>query len=161
MGRKTKLNEKITKELVSLLKSGCFVEQCVRTVGITKTIYYRWLKRGEAEITRFEDEFEDNEKAKIIRSELKYVAFVDAIREAEESAETAAVINIKANFLEDWKASAWFLERRYPQRWGRKIVGFSSDDGTKSFADAFSEALKEADDYDEQLKQENNVTKIH
>jgi hypothetical protein len=27
---------------------------------------------------------------------------------------------LKAGKYDDWKANAWYLERKYPERWGRK-----------------------------------------
>lgn len=158
VGRKSKLTDEMTQKLVKLIKSGAFLDHIFRQAGISKAIFYRWLSRGEAELDRFEAELKANGTAKILKSENKFVEFLDAIREAEEIAETEAIENIKTHFTSDWRSSAWFLERRYPDRWGRKLIGFASDDGTKDFHNAFANAIKEVEA--DEKKQRGNVIPI-
>lgn len=49
-----------------------------------------------------------------------YVAFAEAIREAEAEVEVRMVAQWQTQMLEDWRAIQMFMERRYPERWGRK-----------------------------------------
>jgi hypothetical protein len=51
-----------------------------------------------------------------------YHDFWQAAQAAEYQAEAEAVKNIKKAWLQDgqWQASAWYLERKNPDRWGRK-----------------------------------------
>ena len=47
--------------------------------------------------------------------------FQEAVKAAEATAEARAVAVIVGAMLEDWKASAWYLERKNYKRWGRKL----------------------------------------
>lgn len=143
--RKTKLTKKLTEKLVDALKAGSFVESAVDYAGISKASYYGWRARAEKELTRFNKALENNSNARIIKSEKKYLEFLDAVDAALSEAEITAIYMIRAEFKNDWKSAAWYLERRYADRWGRKVVGFSNDDGTKDFANAFKTAISEVE----------------
>jgi hypothetical protein len=43
----------------------------------------------------------------------------DEIVRAEAEAEMNALDSIQAAARDDWKAAAWYMERRFPQRWGK------------------------------------------
>ena len=47
-----------------------------------------------------------------------YRQFYDAVKEAEQTAELACLAEIRQDG--SWQSKAWVLERRYPERWGRK-----------------------------------------
>lgn len=144
--RKTKLTKNVTEKLVKAIKAGNFIDVAVVYAGISTASYYRWRERADKELTRITKALEHNSYAKILRSERKYVEFRDTIDEALSVAEVAAVFTIRSTFPDDWRSAAWYLERRYPDRWGRKIIGFKNDDGTKDFADAFNAAIRDVED---------------
>jgi len=50
----------------------------------------------------------------------KYREFVEAIKKAEHEAEVRMVAMWQKHMPDNWQAIATFLERRYPDRWGRK-----------------------------------------
>ena len=50
----------------------------------------------------------------------KYREFMEAIKKAEHEAEVRMVAMWQKHMPENWQAIATFLERRYPDRWGRK-----------------------------------------
>lgn len=55
------------------------------------------------------------------RWEKRFAGFAGFVKDAEASAERMHVGNIKrAAFAGNWQASAWWLERRRPEDWGRK-----------------------------------------
>lgn len=57
----------------------------------------------------------------LIRWMHRYVDFADAVTKAEADAEVAHVANIaQAAKMGNWTASAWWLERRRHEDWGRK-----------------------------------------
>lgn len=140
-----KLTPEVTQKIVKALKVGNFVDTAVVYAGISTATYYKWRNRGEDELTRYKLELKTNPKAKIGRNEKKYVEFRDTIDHALSFAENMALVTIHSSFPDDWKAAAWYLERRYPDRWGRKVIGFGSDDGSKDFANAFANAIKEVE----------------
>jgi hypothetical protein len=54
------------------------------------------------------------------RYRAEYPDFADDVREAEAKAVIRAVGLILQAGDKDWRALAWWLERRYPEEWGRK-----------------------------------------
>ncbi|MHC4395626.1 MAG: hypothetical protein ACYS1A_08215 [Planctomycetota bacterium] len=103
MGRKTKLTPKLQDKICDIIRRGNYIEVACGFVGIDVSTYYNWLKWGEAAKSG------------------KYFEFFKAAKRAENEQETLYVENIrKAAFDGVWQASAWYLERKYPERWGRK-----------------------------------------
>lgn len=98
-------------------------------LGIGRRTFYTWLQKGE----------EDYERGV---SSL-YRQFYEAMEESRSIAETEAVKGILEAGKKQWQALAWFLERRYPERWGQKKRGDDSDDHNiklKELVDAIREA---------------------
>lgn len=102
MGRKTILNPQLQSRIVEGLRLGNYVEDVCKAVGISKQTYYDWRKKGE-------------------NGESPYVEFLDAVEEAEADAITDALETVKfaAKVNKDWRAAAWFLERRHA-KWAKQ-----------------------------------------
>lgn len=115
MARPTKLNKEITDELVTYIKAGNYIETACALVGISKNTVYDWLKRGSRAI-------EESHKTgkKIPKREQPYAEFSDAVKKAMAFSEAKDLMTISEHAKHDWKAAAWRLERKYPNRWGRK-----------------------------------------
>lgn len=116
MGRPTKFSEERAEKIIRAIRSGNYIETAAALAGISKTTLYSWLKRGAAE----GDRLEADPKAKPLKSELPYLDFLDAVDIALAEAENMDVQAITAAASEDWRAAAWRLERKFPDRWGRK-----------------------------------------
>ena len=101
MARPTKLDTDIHNRIVEAIRSGNYAEPSSRSAGISLSTFYRWLARGEAE------------------EQGPYRDFLEAVREAEATAEIAAVAVLRDAMTTDWRAAVSFLERRYGQRWHR------------------------------------------
>ena len=113
IGRPSKLEDSKVEELVKWLKLGYYIEDACTMAGIGKTTYYRWLEKAEEGLPEFRD-------------------FRDAVQKARAEAEGAHIINIrKAADNGVWQASAWFLERSHPSKWGKKnpdLINEESDE---------------------------------
>jgi hypothetical protein len=102
------LGSKLTADRVAalcgLLADGVPVEVAVGAVNLSKSAFYLWIEKGEAE------------------PESVYAEFASLVRQAQDNAEVWHVQNIReaAQEAKNWTASAWWLERRFPQRWGRR-----------------------------------------
>jgi transposase len=117
-GKKSKVeNKKLVDALCQNIMKGMPYRHACAAAGISYSTYRDWIRRGEAEMQRVDE----NPKASIRKDEAKYVDFVQSIREAE-------AVGMKQNLdrIADaskngaWQASAWLLERRYPDEFGRK-----------------------------------------
>ena len=102
MGRKSKLTPEIQEKIVQAVKTGNYYEAACGYAGIDYTTFRRWILNGE--------------KAK----SGKYYEFCNAIKKAEQEAEARLVAQWQKHMPEDWKAIATFLERRHPERWGKR-----------------------------------------
>ncbi len=104
-GRRCKLTPELQDRIVELIRAGNYIETVCQAVGIGKTTFYRWLERGR------------NSKTK----KGKFWEFWNAIKKAESEAEAFYLDQIRKAAVEGrWQAAAWYLERKYPDRWGRK-----------------------------------------
>lgn len=102
MARKSKLTPQLQEKIVSLISAGNYIRTACVAVGIDEDTYFRWLKRAK-------------------KGEKPYTDFAEAIKKAEAAAEVLYLNRIrKAADDGTWVAAAWFLERKYPTRWGRK-----------------------------------------
>jgi len=101
MGRITILNEAIQKAMVKSIEGGNYASTAAEAAGIGKSTHYQWMEKGEQGIE-------------------PYAEYADAIKKAEAIAESNAVKIIQAAARENWTAGAWYLERKFPDKWGRK-----------------------------------------
>jgi hypothetical protein len=94
MGRPTKLSAKRTEAIVAAVRDGAPRQVAAAAGGVARRTLQTWITRGESA---------DSPPA--------YRGFAEALRGAEAEAELAALRNIAAAGREDWRASAWYLER--------------------------------------------------
>lgn len=116
VGRPVKINPTIQAELVKMIQAGNYMETAAAFVGISISTMRDWIRRGEREAQRFIDD----PKARPIKSETPFMEFSTAIKKAQAAAEIRDVIIIGDAARESWQAAAWRLERKYPEKWGRK-----------------------------------------
>lgn len=70
--------------------------------GISESVFYYWQERAVKEKQR------------------KYVQFLEAIEKAKSESKIRSLVRIDKAALEDWRADAWLLERRYPEEFGKR-----------------------------------------
>ena len=100
-GRKTKLTPEPQKKIVNIIKKGNYIRVACQAVGISHTTYFSWIKKGEEGIS-------------------PYVEFLYAVEKAESEAQIEFIKIIAAQAPKQWQAAAWWLERRFPEMWGRR-----------------------------------------
>lgn len=117
VGRSSKLTQERVETILEALKTGCYIETACLYAGISVATMYNWLERGKRERERLQV-LEDET---VTETEVIYLEFLEAVEKARASAELRAVAQIQtAAATGQWQASAWYLERSYPQKWGRK-----------------------------------------
>jgi transposase-like protein len=96
-------NPDILQVLLAAITDGVSYESACRSAGIAPRTIYNWKTRAEA----------GDEAAK---------AFVHALEKAEADTERRAVRNtLKAGESPQfWAANMTYLERKYPEKWGRR-----------------------------------------
>lgn len=104
-GPKGKFTPERTRKIIKAIKEGSPHETAAAAAGISTSTFYKWLEKGEQYETGV------------------YRDFVDNIAQAEAQAESERIRRInKAGREGDWKADAWYLERRYPEKYGRRFI---------------------------------------
>ena len=98
-GRPTKLTEAVADDLVVLLAAGVPVEDASRSVGVSRRTLDRWLRQDE------------------LRGRIEQ-ARVAGPQSSAAALEARMVVLLLRAAQFDWRASAWWLERTAPQRWG-------------------------------------------
>lgn len=100
-GRPSKLTDAVQEKIVGAIRAGNYAETAAQYAGIDKSTYHRWMQKGED-------------------GRAKYREFRAAVRAAEAEAEVYAETVLRKAMPDDWKAAAWYLERKFQDRWGRR-----------------------------------------
>jgi len=87
--------ESVKDVLIPALREGMPVNQACGLCEISRTIYYEWLKKGEA-------------------GEDGFIDIVNTIKKARAEFVQERLKNIKKHANSQWQADAWLLERTYP-----------------------------------------------
>ncbi len=116
IGRPLSLNEAIIREMCSYIEEGNYIETAAHMVGVSKASVFSWLKQGHAARKALDSgESIDDKQAMCL-------AFLDSIKRAEAKAEVENMRALRAMAGEAWQSIAWRLERRHPDRWGRRVA---------------------------------------
>ena len=95
-----KFNEKTIEMILKARESGLNQKECAEVAGINEATLYKWINKGkEAKRGKYRDFYNDFQMAK----NKNKLFHLKKIHEAEA-----------------WTASAWYLERVYPDEFGRK-----------------------------------------
>jgi transposase len=106
-GRRTKLSEEVADQIIGYVRAGNSLKVAAAAAGVGESTLHGWRTLPRAPYREFAERLE---KA-IAQAEIRNVAIV----------EQAAT--------QSWQAAAWWLERRYPDRWAmRRDVTISGGD---------------------------------
>lgn len=102
-GRPSKFTNEIKDNICEYIAQGNYLDTACRLAGVDYSTFRGWMVKGEHE------------------GKGEYFEFLRQVRLAEAQAESERVrLILQAGRLDDWKANAWYLERKYPERWGKK-----------------------------------------
>lgn len=112
------------ERIADAIRAGNYAQVAARYGGIGESTYYEWLRRGG-------------------EGEAPFVEFMEAVKEAEAQAEVRNMALIQqAAQGGTWQAAAWYLERRYPARYGRRDrMEHSGPDGGPITLQAIAELM--------------------
>jgi hypothetical protein len=105
VGRPPILTTEMIEEMCDLIIQGKTIAEAAILRGVSESSIYRWLAQGKKP-----------------DSEPIYMELVDRIYEAVECSEIEMLqtLRIASQAPKNWRAAAWTLERRWPERWGKK-----------------------------------------
>lgn len=137
-GRKTKLTPERHQRFIQVIRAGNFIETACEYVGIHPDTYYGWMERA---------------KQGGPRNQI-YVEFAKDVQNARASVEIEVVARIRLEGNKgNLKANIFFLERSFPERWGRRRLELTGKDGEPLHPAPPALNLAALDDHDlEQLE---------
>lgn len=106
-GRPSRFTDDVKKKILWALKIGNYRKVAAEYAGISDRTLISWLSRGR-------DQMEGD----------PYHEFYLAVLEAEQTAEVRALGIIQQAAQKDWKAAAWYLERKFPERYCTRAAVF-------------------------------------
>jgi hypothetical protein len=99
------LTDELQGQLVTMLRAGNVIHVACAAVGIDQRSYQRWMQRGRTGR----------------QADRRHREFRVQVEQALAEAEARAVAQVARAAGEDWRAAAWWLERQFPDRWGRQL----------------------------------------
>ena len=120
MGRPTKLTPKLTREVADLVRAGNYLETAAAAVGVSRSTLNKWIRDGR----RIRDDLDrgPRDPKGLTAAEGRVAQFSAAIGKARALSEAEALDRIaEAGRAGSWQADAWRLERKYPDRYGRRV----------------------------------------
>ena len=99
--RDPKFTPALAAKFVEIVRRGNFRETACAEVGIDPSTMRKWLRAAA-------------------NGDKRYANWVLELDRAEAEAEDIMVVAIRKAAIQDWRAAAWYLERRGPKRWGFK-----------------------------------------
>lgn len=113
-----RISEEVIEKISEAIGNGNTLEEASASAGVNRSTIRRWRWRGDAEIERVRAA---GESEAVRESEELYVDLCFALMRAHARAEIRDLEVISAAAERgDWRAAAWRLERRYPERWGKR-----------------------------------------
>ncbi len=106
-----KLNQGMITALSEVIAKGNYATVACQLCGISENCFYTWLEQA----------LKDEENGLTSEDSL-YVRLKESLKRAEAQAE-AELVNVvreSATVKKEWLPAITFLERRHPDRWGRK-----------------------------------------
>jgi len=106
IGRPPKLTLEMIEQICDLLIEGSTIARSAMLTGISESTIYRWLAMGKSE-----------------GAEPIYVELAARVGEAIESSEFELLqrMRIAGSKPDHWRATAWMLERRFPEKYGKNV----------------------------------------
>lgn len=103
-GRPRKLNAVLIEEICDLIAEGYSFAEAARIRLVGESTFYNWMSLGRSET-----------------AEPIYKELVSKVEEAAEFSEVEAIqaLRISAIKHRNWKAAAWILERRFPEKYAK------------------------------------------
>ena len=98
-GNKSKLTKKLIQKACNLKRKGYTNTQICQACDISEETFYRWQRGDELEGLAYE--------------------LCEGLKKAEADKQAAILAKIEEHGQEHWQALAWYMERLWPERFGR------------------------------------------
>lgn len=145
LGRPPEINEELIEKITRVIKAGNYVETAAALNGVCKKTLYNWFRKGQKGNTLYSKLVHAVQQA-ISESEVRDVNVIDKEARGRDAEYDKSGKKIREAVTVNWKAAAWRLERKHPERWGRREqvklvegdVGFSDAGSHDKIMDAIA-----------------------
>ena len=104
LGRRPKFTHSKVDEICGYIAEGMFTKTACELAGVSENRFYTWRRQAE--------------RAKHPNRLQRY--FLQSLKRAEAEAEAFHIRKLAYHAQDDWRASAFYLERKHRDRWGRE-----------------------------------------
>jgi hypothetical protein len=130
MARPSKITRELVDKIIGIVRAGNYLETAAAAAGINKPTLRAWLKAGARSKT----------------NDL-FAQLAQGVEAATNEAEARHVAMIaKASQAGAWQASAWYLERKFADRWGRQRLEITGRNGAPMQVEVAKVVLFPAED---------------
>lgn len=105
MARPDKLVPEVEQRILDAVRAGAPLRDAAEHAGVDERTVHRWRERGEQP-----------------RAAPKFRDFAQGLRRARAGAKVGAIAAVRRAMRDDWRAAAWYLERCFPEEWGRRCA---------------------------------------
>ena len=130
-GRPSKLTPERAQAIALAVSEGHYLQHAAAAAGVARSTVHNWLARGRLARERLDGGGEPEP------DEEPYLDFLDTVEGAERCAAELGIAPIRdAMERGDWRAAAWYLERRLPSHWrpGANGGAHEEEDAAAAFA---------------------------
>lgn len=121
MGRPPLLTKEVSDQIAALVQAGNWLESAAAYAGVAKHTVHEWLRKGRREETGRHREFRTAIDKAVAQSELGHLTNITAMAKGRAAQTDAAGNVVRKELGPDWKASAYYLEKRFPKRYGPQL----------------------------------------
>ena len=140
-GAKSKLTKDRIDSICTYIENGMTNADAATLSGITDRVFYKWIAQAEEALAKAEE----GDKSLLRKCKLQ-IELKESVEKAKSSFKAFHIQNITRASARNWTASAWMLERKYPEEFGmldRQTVLAQKDKQAKqSEKDNLIEALR-------------------
>lgn len=127
---RTRLTPELVREMAMKVAAGTPIPTAAAEMGIPKSTWQHWPKMAK-------DHQEEGRLPGFGEGESPYLVWAAYMQQAKATFEGSAIRGIRTHGANDWKALAWLLERRMPDRYyPKKQVAVTTPNGQTALLEA-------------------------
>lgn len=126
----TLLTEDVVDSIIESIEKGHYPKLAVANTGISFAAFLKYLTKGKQDHDRLAKLAESGVPLREEDFSLHFELYMGLQKALFTQQDVPLEIIRQAGNLGDWKASAHFLERRFPKQWGRKLDQRIENTGT-------------------------------
>ena len=120
LGRKTTLTKELLEEIIKNSKLGVTDKTIYVGMGIPKSTWYQWKRKGTALIEQTEIVKVEYKTKRTLKDAQMLIDFATTIKRGRKLKIMKCLKVMEDAFGEHWQAAAWYLERVAYETYGRK-----------------------------------------